>query len=127
MRLQPSETSEAEAEEGGAEGGAEEEDSDDEGGIGSLCIEVSLLVAASCAVGPSVSRRSASTSETASMQEGVRLIAVCSAPRVPWWEGGALRASPRAQKEEFGGRRLRREEILVNLAFYTVKMATAMA
>ena len=105
MRLQPSETSEAEAEEGGAEGGAEEEDSDDEGGIGSLCIEVSLLVAASCAVGPSVSRRSASTSETASMQEGVRLIVVWSALRVPWWVVARCVPLRAHKKEEFSGRR----------------------
>ena len=87
MRLQPSGTSEAEAEDGGAKGGAEEDDDDDEGGIGSLCVavSVSVLVAASCAVGPSVSSRSASTSETASMTEGVRLIVVWSALRRLSW------------------------------------------
>ena len=84
MRLQPSGTSEAEAEDGGDEGGADEDDDDEEGGIGgSLCVEVSVsvLLAASRTVGPSVSSRSASTSETASMTEGVRLIVVWSAVR----------------------------------------------
>ena len=75
MRLQPAGPGEAEADDdGGAAGGAEAEDGDGEGGIGSLRVEASVLVAASCAVGARASRRSASTSDMANRHEGVRRI-----------------------------------------------------